>query len=348
MNGKTLIIYATHEMSENLLYFCRNGYIDDPKYDFIFVFNNPTLKLEFIPKKANIKVVNRENIGIDFGGWTHVLHMKDRDGKSLHENYDYFVLVNSTIRGPFFPTWYDQQKHGSWPELFISKLNNDIKLVGTTINGTTGVKNPLFPHVQSMFLVFDRIGLNIGISKRIFDPRNINMSKARVIFEKEIGLSKAIIEAGYNIASILPSYKDIDFRKPIPPNFKRLLANHYVSSHIGSNINPFEVIFFKTNIGISPTVLQRYTEWNTKKSNLNGILKISYGISESESIDVTQKMKDYLQKNPVIYSNFNINQYLQDHYIGQLKKLFVSSKDGQIIIINEACGYLRSNVIVLG
>lgn len=350
MCKKTLIIYATHEISENLLFFCRNGYIDDPKYDFVFVFNNPTLKISFIATGTNVKVINRENIGIDFGGWTHVLHMNDDDtsGKKLYENYDYYVLINSTVKGPFLPIWYNQEINGYWPEIFISKLNNDIKLVGTTINATVRHKNPLFPHVQSMFLVFDRIGLDIGITSRIFDPSNINMSKQKVIIDKEVGFSKAIVEAGYNIASVLPSYKNIDFRKPIPLYFQKNITYHSApNGHFGCNINPFEVIFFKTSAGITPQVLQKYTEWNTHKSNLQYIIKISYGISPNESVDITQKIKDYLLNNYIIYSKYNIHQLIPDPYFGKLKKMFINTKNKQIIV-NEAAGFLESNVILLG
>jgi lipopolysaccharide biosynthesis protein len=52
-----------------------------------------------------VTVVNRQNNGHDFGAWSQILLEKGEDGIPRYQKYDFFVLLNSTIRGPFFPVW---------------------------------------------------------------------------------------------------------------------------------------------------------------------------------------------------------------------------------------------------
>lgn len=347
MDKKTLIIYCAHTINENLIFFCRNGYIDDAKYDYIFIFNNPCLKLEFSIDKPNIKIMTRENIGYDFGGWTHVLFSDDSDNKDrrLYEKYDYFILLNSTVRGPFLPSYYNQKEHGYWPELFISKLNNDVKLVGAIVAFYHSR-----PFISSAFLVTDRIGLDIGIKNKIFDPEVIEKKKLLIVLKKEMGFSNAIIEAGYNIKSMLSYYKDINLK-----NYKHPVTICHLNpkQYYGIDVNPYEIIFMKSNRKIDPLMFSKYTEWNINK--INNIIKITYGISETEAIDISAKMKQYIEKKYMIDTNININRFIRrlpikDPYPGKQKKLYIYILDNgteKIKIINESSSHPMSNVIFL-
>jgi hypothetical protein len=52
--------------------------------------------------------------------------------------YKYFIVLNSSLRGPFLPlSW--PKSHLHWSEIFTSKLSDDIKLVGLSINCPDGV-----------------------------------------------------------------------------------------------------------------------------------------------------------------------------------------------------------------
>lgn len=343
MNKKTLIIYCGHTINENLIFFCRNGYIDDPKYDYIFVFNNPSLKLEFSIDRSNIKIITRENVGYDFAGWTHVLFSDDPDnkGKPLYEKYEYFILINSTVRGPFLPSYYNQRDHGYWPELFISKLNNDVKLVGAIVAFYHSK-----PFISSAFLVTDQIGLGVGIKNGIFDPKVIEKNKINVVLKKEMGLSNAIIEAGYNIRSMLSCYKDIDLKNYKCPQVTVCHLNP--KRYYGIDINPYEIIFMKSNRKIEPIVFNKYTEWNINK--INNITRITCGISETEAIDVSIGVKEYIKKKYMLDTTVNINQLVKDPYPGKQKKIFINIKDGDIErvkVINESGSRFTTNVIFL-
>lgn len=74
-------------------------------------------------------------------------------------DYDYFVILNGSLRGPFYPSWVDTETvdvHGRathlwyWP--YVKKMIDDteVKLVGATISCAIEI------HVQSMIVVTDR------------------------------------------------------------------------------------------------------------------------------------------------------------------------------------------------
>ena len=110
---KTLILYATHIIHENLIYFINNGYFNDNDYDFYFIFNCPNLDVKFNTTNTNIHVVVRENKGMDFGAWSSVL-LSEKDGKKLYTYYDYFIFLNYTVIGPLLPLYVTEK----WTDIF--------------------------------------------------------------------------------------------------------------------------------------------------------------------------------------------------------------------------------------
>jgi len=248
---RTLCIYALHEMTLNVDFFIENGFVDDPSVDYYFVINNETLKLEV----SFATVINRENKNYDFGAWSHVLFMDN-----IYEKYDYFIFLNSTVRGPFYPVWCQER---NWISMFINQLTDDVKLVGTTI----GVCNKL-PHVQSMLLATDRIGLDIGITNGIFSRDEPAMSLLEIIYGKEINFSTLILENGYNIECMLKAYHGIDFRTS--KNFPDSVFKNY--GYYGIHVHPYEVIFGKITQKDIHTeeniqLINKYTDWNYAPAN---------------------------------------------------------------------------------
>lgn len=79
-----------------------------------------------LPDADNVEVLMRRNGGFDFCAWKEAL---DTPGR-LH-GFDFFVLINSSVRGPFFPR---PEQVREWPWHFTRQLSDSVKLVGTTIN----------------------------------------------------------------------------------------------------------------------------------------------------------------------------------------------------------------------
>jgi hypothetical protein len=225
---KTLIIYNCYVEDDNCKFFIKNGLIENEEYDYYFIINNPELKLDI--NKKNVYQINRENIGRDFGAYEFFINKY----YNILNNYDRFIFLNQTLIGPFFPVWCKNQ---DWISVFNSMIDDDCKLSGISIN-----YHPI-PHVQSTIFCTDYIGLILLIKNNIF-KNNYFLSKQETIYTKEIGISFAILNNGYNIKSLLKLDNGIYFRKnPKPLHLDVWWHNYYM----GKTPHPYETIFIKTN-----------------------------------------------------------------------------------------------------
>ena len=194
---RVLVTYVFHELNNRVKYFIDNAIFEDTNIDFLLVINNPTLKID-IP--SHVKVINRENIGIDFGGWSEGLLTNN-----LYKNYTHFIFANSSIKGPYLSHDFT----GKWTDIFIDGLRDNIKLFGPTINTC---RDPLHrSHVQSYLFSMNLETLEYLISKEIFSLTKIITNKDQVIWEREIGMSQLVIKNGWNIGCLMKQYNDIDF-----------------------------------------------------------------------------------------------------------------------------------------
>jgi hypothetical protein len=241
---KILVSYAYYETDDarrNLSFFCRHGITPDRNRQFIVVINGGCTIEDQIPRFENVVVLKRENKGFDFGGWAHALRQVQLD------QFDYFFFINSSVTGPFLPGYQDTHR---WPELFTSKLNDRVKLVGTTINAYGGN-----PHVQSMFLAMDRVGLDLLIRNGIFTDNDKDGTKLDTVFRREIRSSNIITDNGFCIDSM-----DLIYSGRSLPFLKRETVSDifYPRGYIQDyTLEPLDICFFKTNRGCSAEVLER-------------------------------------------------------------------------------------------
>ena len=91
---KLLVLYVFHTYNNRVKHFLNYCIYNDPFVDFIVMSNN---KDNEITVPDNVKILYRDNIGFDFGGWSDALLTNN-----LYENYDKFIFVNSSVIGPFF------------------------------------------------------------------------------------------------------------------------------------------------------------------------------------------------------------------------------------------------------
>lgn len=244
-------IYAYYEKNDeykkNLLYFLENGILDH--VDYYFVMNGDYHVS--VPNRGNIHIIERPNIGYDFGAWSHAL------AKISFSRYSHVFFMNTSVRGPFM-------KDGSrdWTKPFLELFRDDVKLVGTTINimdrPSIGIDvrmhipcvDVVCPHVQSMFFVLDREALAFLLSKNFFNEDEIiKLDFNQVVGMKEVGMSYHILQNKWNIASILPEYQNVDYRtvrKDINGT-SHYGDSYYENMYFGRTLHPYEVIFFKTN-----------------------------------------------------------------------------------------------------
>ncbi|KAG4427474.1 hypothetical protein IFR05_017044, partial [Cadophora sp. M221] len=127
-SDRPLILYAYADSKdgtalENLKFFIAHGL--HAAADFIFVLNGETTAKSLVPKKDNIRLIQRPNECYDLGAYAEVL-LKD----DLYKDYKRFITLNASIRGPFVPYWSE----GCWTDMFLSKVTDEVKLVGITAN----------------------------------------------------------------------------------------------------------------------------------------------------------------------------------------------------------------------
>jgi len=229
----TLVLYTFHKYDKNVKFFIENGVFKDDNIDFIFIINDPDLKIDC---PYYVKVINRENTGYDFGAWSEGL-LKN----NLYKNYNNFIFVNSSVIGPIIPPYYKNK----WTDIFLNGLNDKVKLYGCTINtcGLTHCSHSNeFTHIQSYAFSTDSEGLKILINNEIFSLTNQLNEYKDVVTQKEIKMSQTILNNNYNIGCIFNYYKDIDFRNK---NLEKKLSDLTSMGFFDVNVHPYEVIFLK-------------------------------------------------------------------------------------------------------
>lgn len=254
---KILVIYAYHESpgaKANLDFFNKYGLYRTEDVTYQLFINGPTCSVKLCNRWSKVKY--RNNIGLDFGAWHQALNEVN-----INE-YTHFIFMNDTIRGPF--------KEKRWIKKFLDLIDESTKLVGLSICCYKGyMGHTLFhdymPHVQSMLLCTDKIGLNIIYPKII---NNSNLDRAATIALKEIGASKEILNANYNIRAILKKFQ-ADYREK---HNRQINANNghggdpwYENSYFGETINFKDMIFVKSNRNISIDILKEMTKKQYKK-----------------------------------------------------------------------------------
>ena len=229
---KIAIVYNLYANIDNLLFFIKNGIYENDIYDYYFI-NNGNYPVEMSKKSElylyhikNVKIHQRENKGYDYGAYSYFIEKY----KDILYTYDYFIFMNDTVIGPFFPVWFKEKY--KWPILFTDMINEEYKLTGISINQ---IPDPI---VQGMLFCTDKIGLNILMENNIFNNCD-NETKQEIIDNHEIKSSRVISNSGFKVTSLLKADQCNKNRQHQDPWFH----DHY----LGKTPHPYETIFNKTN-----------------------------------------------------------------------------------------------------
>lgn len=247
---KILVLYAFHSVNDRVRNFIKNAIFYDKHIDFIVISNNLHAKIT-VP--SYVKTMYRKNIGYDFGAWSEGL-LTD----TLYKNYDKFIFVNSSVDGPYLPSNFK----GKWTDLYINGLKKNVKLFGCMINTSTldfdkhgnhieGTLDPTrYAHVQSYVFSMNKSTLEYLIQCEIFSLTNHAKTHSDAILNKEVLMSRKIIEHGWNIGALMTYYKGVDFTfsKKSPESYNiKWLGNVFYPKYRGVYWNNSEVVFIKGN-----------------------------------------------------------------------------------------------------
>ena len=330
---KTLVVYTFHEYNDCVKFFIKHGLFESIDVDFYMIINSQTTYIKV--DQLNVKVINRENIGHDFGAWSSVLCVNNN-----HQKYDRYIMINSSVKGPFLPLYVKD----NWVNLLNAEVTDSVKLFGTSIGYHEGIV-----HVQSMVMVTDKIGLKIGIDTGVFSL-NYLTSREKVIEQKELGYSTHVLNTNYNIGCLLPRFKGVDFRNKntVKELFPQNINIFGHEDYYGIEVHPFEVIFLKVpKFGHEYLfkTLERFSVWfnDNKENNFNWkeYLKINrdvFWVNNSEEFAIThyngygkyenRKIKSQDIKNWEVYAAVNCDilsqcknkKSIQEHYRLNAKK----------------------------
>ena len=241
--GKTAVLYVFHEINDRVNHFIKFCMFESPDVNFYVIANNLQIKLDL---PSYVKTMNRNNIGYDFGAWSECLSKDD-----MYTNYDNFIFANSSIIGPFLPTDFS----GRWTDIYINGLKDNVKLFGSTINATGDSRGrqhspKTMAHIQSYIFSADREAVEYLMDCKIFDAtKHLNGFKD-TIEQKEVLMSRKIIDNGWNIGCLMKYYNGVDF------TFKFKEPSEYIRPFIGDIMwpesygkfwNEFEIVFVKGN-----------------------------------------------------------------------------------------------------
>ena len=221
--------------------------------DYVIVIQGYTSCLDAtskLPTANNWHIIRRPNTGFDFGGHTATLEYLN----SQRKRYSYHIFMNSGVIGPFLtPEKRTLLGHQHWSTCFIDKLNNNVKLVATTIvnlpETDLGGKGP---KVESFCFATDCIGLSCLINQRTIFTNYSN--KEDVIVHGEYGLSRCIFKHGYTIDCLIPTYTGIDWTNTNNHMLNDCLHPSRKGSFFGRDLSPYEVVMHKWYWHMCPTV----------------------------------------------------------------------------------------------
>lgn len=227
----------------NLRFFLEHA-LDDPSADVVVVVNGTRCSVTVPP---HVRLMFRENRGIDFGAWGHALaHCAANDA------YERFVFLNDTSRGPFLPRYVT---HRAWVAAFTALLNERVRLTGASLNSMVGHPSAPLPHVQTNAWCTDKRGLALLRAAHIFDcdaaPRS-QTEKWRLIVAHEIRASRVMCSHGFAI----------DAHQLSAGSSAHPMADCHngANRYSGGTLNPAEIIFIKTN-KINDVYVRNYTRW---------------------------------------------------------------------------------------
>ena len=243
---KTAIIYHYFELNrsykENFVFFLNTAIFDDAYY-FIYISGSCSVKLPNLP---NVKYFFIENKNNDFGAVTEFAKHNDSNA------FDVYVELNKAWIGANS----DDEREKIWHQIFTSRLSASIALVGSSINllpeksyhsikfGERHKFRPPFIHVQTTAYALSSIGSEVA-QKGFFNQYK-KLEKDDVISDYEIQMSQIIMENGFSISSLLPTFEEFNIAKKVVdfPNTLRdgdplFKSAGYLADHCYLRLNAF-------------------------------------------------------------------------------------------------------------
>lgn len=300
---KTLVIYSVHNdpshdttSYENLDFFLRVGVDQESErlVDYLFlvpsaIFHTFNLTsgrkgddMPMFPSADHVRVIERPHDCLGTSGLRSLITDNDWKGGIKHgarissiplnmnallSHYSHFILLDSTVRGPFLPRYVHQARSGgsrwdspqavkSWVSVLTDRVGPEVKLVGRSVSCEPEL------HVQAPVWATDRQGLRLLLKNGVLDCA---MEEASARERHELGATRAVLNAGYHVDCLMLRYQGINLARlreyGLPCTGRDNPSSPLLND--GLPVNPLEVIFVLANRHFlaSDALVRRYTDY---------------------------------------------------------------------------------------
>ncbi|KAK2080663.1 hypothetical protein QBZ16_000517 [Prototheca wickerhamii] len=201
-------------------------------------------------------LVRKANEGMDFAAHnTTITYLTAL--RRLHR-YSYFFLLNSSIRGPFVPSY--MPPGWQWTQAFIDRLVSNVGVVSSSLvclpeedAGGPG------PKLESWAAATHRRGLDILVEEGVFELRTCKTDG--VVVKGEYGLTAAMEKHGYTIDTLMSKYRRVDWGDKSNWNCNNNVHPSRHGTYDGISMHPYETVFVKASWHVGHPFIDKYAEW---------------------------------------------------------------------------------------
>lgn len=119
-------------------------------------------------------LLRTENEGMDFAA--HNATLEYLQARSRLTRYSYFILLNSSVRGPFVPAY--MPAGWRWPHAYTSRLRDDVHAVSSSLVCLPHVDlGGHGPKLESWAAAVDAAGLAVLVEEGVFEVRECKLCK---------------------------------------------------------------------------------------------------------------------------------------------------------------------------
>ncbi|BDA51679.1 hypothetical protein COCOBI_19-2350 [Coccomyxa sp. Obi] len=209
--------------------------------------------------KGIVMLHRTENEGMDFAAHNVTIEWTRWTGRQ--KKYRYYIFLNSSVRGPFYPSYMGPR--WQWTEAFTNRLKGNIKVVASSLVCLPEIDAGGYgPKVESWAFATDAVAVQLIVEAGVFNVRKCKLCRDGVVVMGEYGISKTLLNAGYNIATLMSMYPvGVDWSKQ---EHWRCNNNTHPSRHgtyDGITMHPFETVFIKASWHVGEPYLGHYTRW---------------------------------------------------------------------------------------
>lgn len=269
-NGPTLILYYYHENSTlaktNLEFFFRHH--NPALADVLLLLHGEcTAELPDYVMTRRYPYKNEHEACINFRTWSVILNgdshkdIVEKKSALRWKKYEYFFVLNSKVRGPFYPFhWYKgKTMTRTWVDVFREPLSEEVGMVSSSFNCMKGIR--YLKHLQTYSFMTHRAGLELMLSDLdmknhilgisggdLCNSSNRIASRSNAILLYEIGLSQSFISRHIGVQTLQTAYQMVDILDD--EAVARVCFQHLDTlnphAYFGKNVHLSEVIFHKT------------------------------------------------------------------------------------------------------